>query len=163
MGVLLVGCSSTTDEKVLDPVPKPYVASDLDREFEAATRIFNDCMAREGWIGQEVPAVNDPSATGIGYSYTAEQAPQFQASNALCVEESGLGAVVPPRTEADMREGYESVLNMRECLTLEGFDIPKAPTLQSYLDDGGVWTPYDDIATLADFQAAERVCPQTGF
>jgi hypothetical protein len=159
---LLVACSSASDQQRLDPTPKPYVETDLDRKVEAATRLYNDCMTREGWIPQEVPALNDADKTGLGYSYTDEQAPQFQASSATCVDESGMASVVPPLTEADMREGYKSVLNMRECLRLEGFDMPQAPSLQSYLDADASWTPYDYVS-LDRFQDAERACPQNGF
>lgn len=67
-------------------------------------------------------------------------------------------------TEEELIEQYEFLLGARGCLLDLGYQIAPAPTLGSYLTNGGQWLPHDDlepqIGTFEDLETAYRSCPQ---
>ncbi|WP_157156290.1 hypothetical protein [Diaminobutyricimonas sp. LJ205] len=98
------------------------------------------------------------------FGYPVGQDEAFAESDAACMKGAGIEEVLaaaPPREEV-LLKGHQAVINMRACLVENGWDIPAAPSLQTYVESDGAFTPYEHVP-LADFSAAEKVCPQNGF
>lgn len=119
--------------------------------------MYEECMRDAGWSGVD-------SDEGMIFSFRDDQRSQFDSSDADCLLQGGLDTGVPREvSDEDRREGYESLLVMRDCLLANGFDIPSPPSIQSYLDEGGVWSPFMALEGEQQFHEAEAACPQLSF
>ncbi|MGA7271003.1 MAG: hypothetical protein WB239_08015 [Acidimicrobiia bacterium] len=97
----------------------------------------------------------------------------FEADNANTLDEqimSDCQAEVieryprPPSasTPAEFAVKYELFLRMAQCLEGLGYRVDM-PTLDTYIDSRGNWTPYDDIPDLLSYDESTRLyteCPQ---
>ncbi len=77
---------------------------------------------------------------------------------------------LPPVGQAE----YQQILDLRECLIHEGYDIPNPPSYATWRQqenvDRGLWTPYFAVIdlgknrpTLAEEGRLNTVCPQPSF
>lgn len=64
----------------------------------------------------------------------------------------------------DLEARYENLLQVGECVSGAGYEVPTPPTVESFVDSGGTnWDPFDllqppfDIS-LADYQALDARC-----
>lgn len=110
-------------------------------------------MIAAGW-----PPVQ--TASGKAYTFDDSQQSAFMVANSSCLESSGLNEPIGPLPTVE--ESFRSMANMHACLELAGFEVKSAPTFQSFSDDNGRWTPYEDIS-FREMDDAEAVCPQNGF
>lgn len=152
---LTSGCAALQDPAVPTASARPAVPTSSHHQITS----YEQCMLDAGWI-----SVEHPDGTLI-FGAPEKQLSAFQQSNDECATDSGIdiNPSPPPLTEEDIREGYRSLLAMRECLISKGFDYKeKPPSLQAFLDSGATWTPFNDIAR-GDFFAAEEACPQGTF
>lgn len=72
---------------------------------------------------------------------------------------------VGPPDEDYLRDYYTFLVQLHECLVTTGFPVPELITIDSYLESGGLWHPYDALWEASEsgpnpvLQEAERACP----
>lgn len=115
------------------------------------------CLAEEGFPGLEVDAGGNTTGT-----IPTDQSDAYDAATQKCFEE-----VCPtcgePLDEAKWEQLYALEVETAKCLEDAGLDVPKAPSLQTYLDspEDERWSPHrilNQEISLADPDLSER-CP----
>jgi hypothetical protein len=80
------------------------------------------------------------------------QAELAQRAEGECWDE--VEELFPSPTPLSLEEGYYYKLDIAECLRDLGYDIPPAPTLETYLDQAAaqsdLWDPYSVVAQRRD-------------
>lgn len=154
--LLLAGCSSSPSNGT-ETTPFQGTPNDYNRAVVA-------CLNDDGWgavlVEQEDGSVHvqAPQVT------TSEQQRQFLAASQDCTE--SLPPVPEPLTDEQLREAYESWGSIHTCLEDAGYDLPPAPSFQTYVDDlragNASATPHGLItgASYEQQQEAERLCPR---
>lgn len=119
-----------------------------------------ECMADKGW---DVTVEGDG---GISFSGTADQLDSYKQALKECNDATGGSDVARDVEVTDdmLREAYQMQVDTLACLRDEGYDgLSDPPSLQSYLDSRGKWTPYAELPTgisQADWTALQKQCPQ---
>ncbi|MGJ8720684.1 MAG: hypothetical protein ACSHW9_02455 [Salinibacterium amurskyense] len=153
---LVFGSAACTHSKPVPLDPTPTVQPS-DGDYQHSLERYDECMRSDGWTGVDSP-------TGTIFGAPTEQKDAFLASEERCTTESGLDpGPVPDITGASLEAGYSSLLNMRECLVTNGFEIAAAPTFQRFVELAGAWSPYESLSGIDQIQKAEAFCPQDGF
>lgn len=130
---------------------------------DESKQVWDDCMVDAGWtasrntegeLGFSVPAVQEDAWNLATYRCTA----------AYPIQEEFL----QPPSEADLRALFAYYQETyAPCLREQGLDPAEAPTLETFLADGGTWQPLDFDRTLdaivagqvQSFEQLEAVCP----
>lgn len=141
-GFVLSGCASSThqlDASGLSDFQKRYAACLAEYGFEATP-------GSGGSLEAQIPA--------------SQEDVYYRARDA-CVASLGYDSE-PQLTDDQLRTGYALMVEARQCLTTLGYDLPPEPSLQTYIDDGGAYTPFADLsnAALMKLDEIERHCPQ---
>lgn len=163
VGVLLFsGCASEADTDLqsspgVDEAPPQSnieILAGGSSEWLAATAEYNACMKEMGWDYRE-------SDAGTVFGFPVGQEDAFHQSDRDCNDRSGRSDLSVERviTQDEYQRGYESMLELRTCLSEYGIETPAAPTLQSFVESGGQWSPYLFVQEDAIDDALE-VCPQ---
>lgn len=121
------------------------------------------CMGDEGFDVQ-----SDGGGVGGGAPYGQEQ--PFAIAMYVCA----LKYPINPRSNIELNEDqirylYEYYTRiMTPCVQAEGYEVPPAPSLQSYIGQygqEGMWNPYELVALATsseeEWQFINRKCPQT--
>ncbi len=69
-----------------------------------------------------------------------------------------------PKTRAEYAAVYELYLKQVDCLRGLGFKVDNPPSLDTYVDSGGDWAPYDQLPMPLDAETWARwnaTCPQS--
>lgn len=142
---------TTSAESRPSPLATPQASFDLETYMVAMV----DCLRDAGWD----VALND---TGDGFSVgslSPARQPLIEAARIACDER--VGPAPPPRqlSEAEIRERYQFLLGVRDCLIDAGFSVTSPPSEDAFIDSWatGPWSPYDGIA---DLDRALEACPQ---
>lgn len=113
------------------------------------------CLRDAGWD----VVIN---GTGDGFSVgsiSREQQPALEAARITC--DKRVGPAPPPRqlSDAEIRERYQFLLGVRECLIDAGFYVSEPPSEDVFVESWatGPWSPYDGIG---DLDRALDGCPQ---
>lgn len=145
VGTLLVsGCAGSTAGF---EAPRPT-------SQQHAILLAKSCMSERGW---EVEIIDGATAAEVPDA----QMDSYVQAVSECSEI--LGFTTPRElTDDDLGLAFEAQVANRSCLIELGYDLPKAPTLQAYVDSNGAWTPYSDLPDLDPdaFASVERECPQ---
>ena len=117
---------------------------------------IEECLQGEG------SAAFERKTTG---GFAGENVSPFdETAMATCVEESfeRWPNSSAPSSFAEHAVLYELYLVQANCLRGLEFEID-TPSLDSYVDGGGFWVPYDGLpppSNLADWAAVNEACPQ---
>ncbi len=146
--IFLSGCSTG------DPsLPGELGGSSVDRDLA-------ECLQDKGW-GSEVGADG-----GVSTEFDSDQIDQYEAASKECAETiPGIDDAGSVEVTNDLlADGYALQVDTLECLRAEGYaGLSDAPTLQSYLDSRGSWTPYSELPldmSETEWIEVQRACPQ---
>jgi hypothetical protein len=64
-----------------------------------------------------------------------------------------------PKSRTEYQVLYELLVREAECLTGAGYPI-EVPSLDTYIDRNGMWSPYADVPMTADWSSLNLECPQ---
>ncbi len=112
------------------------------------------CMA---YVGFDIPF---DGVVGFIVDETGPQVGEFDAVMTRCQEQVEL--VYPPPRRLSREEAYRVKLEVARCLREQGFDIPEAPSLESFLDswERGPWDPYRFVSAPPErWVELNRICP----
>lgn len=128
--------------------------STLSPEWLEATARYDRCMKEDGWAFRDGPA-------GAVFGFPEGQAEAFAAAERRCEADSGRDAlsVGTAFTEEELARGHEALVDSWKCMTALGFELNPAPSLQSFIDGGAVWSPYGELS-IEDADVALKSCPQ---
>lgn len=165
--VVLSGCTVTADPPVVElpPAPPPLSQngmplgniedpSTLSPEWLDATARYDRCMKEDGWAFRDGPA-------GAVFGFPEGQADAFAESERRCEVESGREGLTAgaPLTDDELERGHAALLASWQCMTGLGFNLAPPPSLQSFIDEDAIWTPYAAL-TPTEFDEAVESCPQ---
>ena len=165
--VALGGCSVVPDPSTSEPAPPPPPTaqggmplgnvedpSTLSPEWLAATARYDRCMKEDGWAFRDGPA-------GAVFGFPEGQAEAFAASEQRCEAESGRQGLAAGAafTHEELERGHAALLASWQCLTSLGVDLAPPPSLQAFVDDGAVWSPFAELSP-AEFDQTAETCPQ---
>ena len=98
------------------------------------------------------------------YTDPGGQMAAYNEASTTCSEE--IDARYPEAPPPTPQEEYDHNIQMAECLRSEGYDIPQAPTYETWLDtrlNENSWYPYTYInVAIEEWDRLNRVCPQYG-
>ncbi|QTX03346.1 hypothetical protein [Agromyces archimandritae] len=141
----LSGCAALPEHQ--SSVPRATSAEDFQQRLAA-------CMDARGWS-------STPGADGTAeFEVPLEQESAFTEDNDACTVEAGGGEV--ELSDADYERLYEAVVELRECLNEEGFEIPEPPSFHEFRDGSGEWTPYtmiDQEELFTRLDELNEACP----
>lgn len=141
-GLALTGCTAGGDKpETTTPPPSQASPSGGDGSMKAVA----DCMVEAGWdVKVNVDASGNES---LDAEYPTDQADQYNQALDTCRAASGIGADTPPMTAEEAGRYFDALSETAQCMTDEGFDVPPAPSRQSFIDAATrgkfIWTPYD--------------------
>lgn len=155
--VAVVSCSPSEDAGS----SPDQLASAADRLKPSVTKAERDdfiesCLADEG----SAAFLRKPLGGFEGLNVT----PFDEAAMTTCVGASFERWPNPPQptSAADYEVLYDLYLLEVECLRDLGIAIDP-PSLETYIDGDGFWTPYDDVpppGSAQDWEAVNQTCPQ---
>lgn len=136
------------------PPPAPKPRESLPPAGSRAENIVR-CMAKDGYTGKILP---DGTTQWDGLSKDAM--PAFNAAQDTC----GKAFPYEALTDAQVRQMYDLELANRQCLVKLGFDIPEAPSEQTYVDTYNTdkwWIAISFVPTdnWSAYQSAVAACP----
>jgi hypothetical protein len=118
------------------------------------------CLRQKGW---DVEIEWDGGVIADSESIPIAQEPIYSADSADCLAQVETVFAVD---FAGKRALYEAEVKTRDCLILNGYDIPEAPTEQVYVDnyDVDLWMAwsYVNLRNMdeASYRALNTLCPQ---
>lgn len=126
-------------------------------------RVHAECMREQGFDAEET--------FDGGVSYDAvppdQAGAQQQALYRCQVQYPVHPRFTQPLTEDQIRLVYDHFVGfLVDCLTDEGYEVPAAPSWETFLADyhsqGGAWHPYDAVEPTSDaeWQEINEKCPQ---
>jgi hypothetical protein len=145
--MLLAGCSPTGDGA-------SPLGSREDRAHAQAA-----CLSQKGWD------VDIEPDAGITWEGPVAQRDQYGKALEECRDQMGSGQSPDDEVTNEMlRTAYDMQVETLECLRSKGYDeLSDPPTLQTYLDANGQWTPYAELPleiSEADWYQLLETCPQ---
>jgi hypothetical protein len=119
------------------------------------SRDFPDCMRELGWNS----TVEDDG--GVTVHVPEGQSEAYEAARDRCDELIGANDR-PDLTDDQLREVYAAMVATRDCLVGLGYELPAAPSEQSFTEIKGAWTPYVDLVDdpARDHEDTLKACPQ---
>lgn len=134
--------------------------SDYD-PFEEGDRPVNDavfaCVRAQGFPVQQT------GSGGVDFSGVTEEQNQI-AFAVLIACKVGLNEPPPePLNVEQLTEVYAYRLELADCVSGRGYDVGDPPSLDRFLEGGGVWSPYPSFSGEgpAAIASLERACPQS--
>jgi hypothetical protein len=64
-----------------------------------------------------------------------------------------------PKSRAEFEVYYQLLVRESECLEQEGYSA-EVPSLDTFVDSNGNWTPYDDVPLTREWSDLNQACPQ---
>jgi hypothetical protein len=64
-----------------------------------------------------------------------------------------------PKSRAELQVFYELLVREAACLAVQGYPV-EVPSLDTYTDSNGRWSPYADVPMTADWPVLNEECPQ---
>ncbi|WP_166880136.1 hypothetical protein [Salinibacterium sp. ZJ450] len=122
-----------------------------------ASDLLRSCLADRGWSAEV-----DPADGGIVSEYPTSQADLYIEDTNECSTEIGMDNL-PALTDNDYEELYAQVTESVECLESFGFDVPAAPSLQTYVDSKAQWSAFTFLPKGMSpdrFNEVTVACPQ---
>jgi len=158
---LLAGCAIAAPNGSAQATwVEPGWMAQVRAENEETETKWIDCLASFGIEG--TPTVGVGWAVALGHE---DDPPEVQALRATasreCREQLGFPQLQSLPVDS---QAYERMLDTRECLIAQGFDIPTPPSESAWIDDGGFWNPFEIILDFhsQDFDRLNNICPQPG-
>lgn len=133
LSLLLSGCGGQDGSA---PVSEAPAAAAVEEYGPGMQR----CL---GEAGYEVQVMADG---GIRGQVHPDQMSVFDEVHKACETEVS-GHLVQEASDDQFRTLYTQRLALKDCLTAEGFTISEPPSVQVFIDSGGQWQPYADVAT----------------
>ena len=131
----------------------PPTHVDSPQEWGAA---YAECLSDEGW---DVTVAEDGS---VSVTVPAAQGDAYDAATAQCRE--GLTITqFDEYTDAQRHDLYDDQVAVHDCLVDLGVTLPTPPSFTVFDEQGGVWTPWLDVAqdvVSGDGPALQEQCPQ---
>lgn len=169
-GLVLAACSPSPsgDRDDVSEYIAPGWMAQARQEVEAYQSAMMSCFAEFGVEG-------DPTPGGeVLVSYRGgedgELAPGVEqlVENALteCSERVALPSLWTAPADAD---AYQRMLDSRDCLIAQGYEMPEPPSLDAWTESGfAAWNPYQELTgpdvpvqpSLAEIERLTRECPQ---
>lgn len=132
----------------------------FDVNWYEVTRLQIQCMRDQGF---EVEAI--PPGDGIDFSNVSPiQHRVAQKTSWACLTGLNLPEPTEP-TDEQLAEHYDYLVEVKECLEAEGYETSDPPSLDTYIETGGRWSPYslvaqDDTIGIEEWNALNVACPQ---
>lgn len=129
-------------------------------DWYEVTRLEIQCLRDQGF---EVEAI--PPGDGINFSNVPpEQHEAAERTLGACQAGLNLPEYVEP-TDEQLKEHYNHLLELKECIEAEGYETTTPPSLEAYIRTGGLWSPYDlaandDTIGMQEWYALNEACPQ---
>lgn len=152
----LAGCAGS-------PVPESTGNGSEQPAASEVTELVVGCLQDAGW---------DVILQSDGYeirNLTEAQTASYELDEAECQEASGWNDMAAEElTPERLSVMYDDELVRADCLRAEGFDVPEAPSRQSYIDrytGEDPWYAYKFVEPAdlseAEWTALQEKCPQT--
>lgn len=132
----------------------------VDVDWYEVTRLQIQCMRDQGFEVEPIPP-----GDGIDFSNVPPtQHQEAQKTSWACL--TGLNLPEPTEPADDqLAEHYDYLLEAKECLEAEGYETGDPPSLDTYIETGGQWSPYnlvaqDDTIGIEEWNALNVACPQ---
>lgn len=143
-----------TTSAVARPTSSATEQATFDPEIYAIAMV--GCLREAGW-----DAVVNESGDGFSVqSVTPDQHSALESARIACDER--VGPAPPPRqlSDGEIRERYQFLLRVRECLIGAGFDVSEPPSEDAFVDSwaAGPWSPFSEIEM--GLERALDECPQ---
>lgn len=143
-----------TTSAVAQPTSSATEQATFDPETYAIAMV--GCLREAGW-----DAVVNESGDGFSVqSLTPDQHSALESARIACDER--VGPAPPPRqlSDGEIRERYQFLLRVRECLIGAGFDVSEPPSEDAFVDSwaAGPWSPFSEIEM--GLERALDECPQ---
>lgn len=158
-------------QQQLDGAWKVVLSSDPDAERPQVEIIR--LVSEEEWAQTNYDCLENTGLTniflnesgGVGWdNVPTDQRPIYEMARYVCTAQFPLDPkYVVPFNDSQLRYLYEyRSEDLTSCLTAEGQSISAPPSLQSFMDDGGAWTPYADVVVSSQehWGALKRICPE---
>ena len=171
LGVVVSACGGTTGQTpaTFEASTTPPSGADVTT---AAPGVEVDLFARseqirvwgEAMVACMADAGFDMTFDGVVSFVVDDPGPhvgEFDTAMTRCQEQVEL--VYPPPRRLRREEAYRVKLQVADCLRELGFDIPQAPSLESFLDswERGPWDPYRFVSVPPErWVELNRICPQ---
>lgn len=165
--LVLAGCrDGSARPEPADPSSLPASPVAQSAAEERSTQRMTKCLVEAGFL---VTVATD------GRLEIESPAPGVSPREAVrtCQEKLITEGVLPdpnmPPSRADLEDRYNSMLGIHECMQQHGFPTEEPPSLDVYIEGGGVWHPYfvgpknqDGLSPTpaVDFEALQRDCPE---
>lgn len=151
LSVVAGGCAQAPTVDDSQPAPEPTDIANL----------MVSCLQEAGWPAELV----DGGFTIVDDPRTDIEQQQAVESCLATLRENGVLPSVEPLTEEQLKDRYEYLVAMRECLLDEGYALPAPPSLVSFVDSfGNNWTPFAQLPDVSggELDRLNEVCPQAG-
>ncbi|HZD21987.1 MAG TPA: hypothetical protein VE569_01065 [Acidimicrobiia bacterium] len=129
-------------------------------DWYEVTRLEIQCLRDQGFAVEAIPP-----GDGIDFSYVPDvDHPAAERTLWACQAGLNLPDYVEPTNE-QLAEHYNYLLEVRQCVEAEGYETTEPPLLETYIDTGGLWSPYDLVANddtigIQEWYALNEACPQ---
>ncbi len=172
--VLVVACGGASTSPVggsstsTVPPPSAVSASTLpdgrrapDASEIAHYEFMAGCLAEFG-----IAAEYDPRSGALSIGVGSDQSEVLEEALQACRRRAGLPVDGPD--EAYLRDYYPFLVELYRCLVAEGFPVPELVTEETFVEEGGLWHPYElmyeeaaasGVGISDDLRRAELECP----
>lgn len=124
------------------------------------TRLEMQCLRDQGFAVEAIPP-----GDGIDFSNVPPEESEA-AERTLWACQAGLNLPDPAEpTDEQLAQHYDYLLGVKECVESEGYETTAPPSLETYIETGGLWSPYDLVANddtigVREWYALNEACPQ---
>lgn len=164
IAVILASACSGAESTDVEPLEFDDSSLLSDRDLALA---IQQCLVARGFEAEFSESALSGPIVRIPPQPNAEAEALLDAARADCNDELIADGLMRPAmlpSEDEMRDQYAHLVEMRDCLIDLGFEIDPPPVEGSYLAEGGVWLPHNDLdAQVTDLEVLEnayQVCPQ---
>ena len=139
--------AAVPEEDLLEKARSWFNAQELPEEgippgFLATDRLLGECVSS---FGVEVLEPEAAHRSGVYYYRGGDQQERVSAIIDACRDAlRELGILLNPGKET-FTIIYESYLEVRDCLLENGFPTGDPPTLETFVDQPHVWTPWQEM------------------
>jgi hypothetical protein len=131
---------STSEVPSAQPTEEDIFA--FDRGSEEHLLFLQACLADLGF-SVEIDAFAGSVTADMGGQPEAYDAAWWECKTRA--EDAGLDYAFRPRTEEELRLGYEGRLLLQDCLVENGYEVGPVPSEEAFVESGGQWHPFEAI------------------
>jgi hypothetical protein len=129
-------------------------------DWYEVTRLEIQCLHDHGFPVEVIPP-------GDGISFSNVPSEQMEAADRTfeaCQAGLNLPEYAEP-THEQLEQHYYYLLELKECVEAEGYATTDPPSLETFIETGGLWSPYDLVANdlqmgIQEWYALNEACPQ---